>query len=119
MEKSLKILKIFGFVELGIAIIGAAMAIMGKDWSAWLNVVAELLTAYLLLSAAKDPHKYIGGAWAVTLLAFILSLLDLRFTRGQTLGTVSLIVYPIVAILNLIVFLAANKVRNVVKKDQE
>ena len=114
MEKSLKILKIFGFLELGLAIVGAALAIMGGDWTAWLNVAAELLTAFLLLSAVKDPPKYIDAAWAVTLLAFILSLLDLRLLRGEV-DTLTLVVYPIVAVLNLVVFLAAHKVRRTVK----
>ena len=59
MEKSLKILKIFGFLELALGIIGAVLAIMGNDWTAWLNVAVEFLTAFLLLSAVKDPPKYI------------------------------------------------------------
>ena len=115
MEKSLKILKIFGFLELGLGIIGAALAIMGNDWTAWLNVAVEFLTAFLLLSAVKDPPKYIDAAWSVTLLAFILSLLDLRFLRGVEVDTLTLVVYPIVAVLNLVVFLAAHKVRRTVK----
>lgn len=114
MEKSLKILKIFGFLELALGIIGAVLAIMGNDWTAWLNVAVEFLTAFLLLSAVKDPPKYIDSAWAVTLLAFILSLLDLRLLRGEV-DTLTLVVYPIVAVLNLVVFLAAHKVRRNVK----
>lgn len=111
MEKSLTILKVFGFLELGIGIISGAMALMGSDWTAWLNVAAEFMTGFLLLMAMKDPPKYIQGAWAVTLLAFLLSLLDLRLLNGATLDTLSLVVYPLVAILNLIVFLAAHKVK--------
>ncbi len=115
MEKSLKILKIFGFLELALGIIGAVLAIMGNDWTAWLNVAVEFLTAFLLLSAVKDPPKYIDSAWAVTLLAFILSLLDLRLLRGEV-DTLTLVVYPIVAVLNLVVFLAAHKVRRTVSR---
>lgn len=118
MKKSLKTLKIFGFLELGLAIVSGAMALMGNDWTVWLNVAAELLTAFLLLGAAKDPKKYIGGAWAVTLLAFVLSLLDLRLMVGEV-DTIALVAYPLTAILNLIVFLAANKVRTAVKNGQE
>lgn len=118
MEKSLKTLKLFGFLELGLAIISGALALMGNNWTAWLNVAAELLTAFLLIGASKDPAKYISGAWAVTLLAFILSLLDLRLMVGEV-DTIALVAYPLTAILNLIVFLAANKVRNAVKKGAE
>lgn len=118
MEKYLKVLKIFGFLELGIGIIGAALAIMGNDWTAWLNVAVSFLTAFILLSAAKEPRKYIDSAVAVTLLAFILSLVDLRLLNGTTLDTVSLIVYPVVAVLNLIVFIAAIKVRTDIRKEQ-
>ena len=114
MEKSLKILKIFGFLELALGIIGAVLAFMGNDWTAWLNVAVEFLTAFLLLSAVKDPPKYIDSAWAVTLLGFILSLLDLCLLRGEV-DTLTLVVYPIVAVLNLVVFLAAHKVRRTVK----
>ena len=115
MEKSLNILKVFGFLELGIGIISGAMALMGSDWTAWMNVAAEFLTAYLLLSAAKAPVKYIDSAWAVTLLAFLLSLLDLRLLRGEV-DTLTLVAFPLIAVLNLVVFLAANKVKREVRK---
>ena len=117
MEKNFQIMKIFGFLEIGIAIVLAAVAITRGPAGTWMDVAIAGLNAFLLLSAVKDPQKYISGAWSVTLLGFLLALLDLVLL-GKNLDTLSLVVYPIVMVANLIVFLAVNKVKNAVQKGQ-
>ena len=114
MSKSQKVLRAFGILELLSAIINVVTAIQGGGVSKWLSAVASLLTAYLLFAAAKDAKK-IGGAWAVVLLALILSVLDLVFAisggTGEMVGVAGLGV-----VLNLIVFIAANNVKKQAKK---
>ena len=111
MSGSQKTLRVFGILELLLAIGGAVFAITGGEPISWLSVVASLLAAYLLLAAAKDARKA-GGAWTITLLELILSILSmvLSFAGGGADGTV--IVGSVIAILvNLIAFIAANNVK--------
>ena len=115
MSGSQKTLRVFGILELLLAIGGAVFAITSGEPISWLSVVASLLAAYLLLAAAKDARKA-GGAWAITLLELILSILStiLSLSGGDADGAV--IAGSAVAILvNLIAFIAANNVKKQAK----
>lgn len=114
MSNSQKVLRIFGILEILMAILAAVGAVLTGGIAAWLGVFVSLVTGYLLLLAAKDASK-IGGAWLVTLVSLILNALSLilSLTGG---GDKLQIVSGIIAVaLSLAVFVAANNVKKQAK----
>ena len=111
MSGSQKALRVFGVLELLMAIGNAVVAITGDAPTYWVSAVASLLAAYLLFAAAKDARKA-GGAWAITLLELILSILStvFLFSEGGAEGTM-IIGSAISILVNLIAFIAANNVK--------
>lgn len=116
MSKSQKVLRVFAVLELISGILVLVGMFMGQGGGSRVaSVVVSLLSAYLLLAAAKDASK-IMGAWWITLLDLILSVFEVMFAfnggaDGQVVvGTV------LGVVLNLIVFLAANNVKKQAKQ---
>ena len=110
MSNSQKVLRVFGFLEIVLAVLIAVGAIRGGSITSWLSVIVSLLLAYLLLAAAKDASK-IGGAWWVLLLSLIISVLDLVLAITGDYDAMMIVGIAIVILLNLIAFIAANNVK--------
>ena len=70
-------LKVFGVLELLIAVYYAYLGIAGESAaSLFVSAALYLLAGILLLAAAKDAKKA-GGAWLITLVDLILSIAEL------------------------------------------
>ena len=109
MSGSQKVLKVFGVLELICAVINIVSAIQGAGAVMWGETVVSLLSAYLLFAAAKDTGK-IMGAWIITLVSLILSVLSLILAISGGEG-VMMVGTVIALVLNLIAFIAANNVK--------
>mgnify|MGYP006988826398 CR=1 FL=1 len=110
MSGSQKVLKVFGILELLIAVYYAYLGIAGDSPAAFVSAALYLVACFLLLAAAKDAKKA-GGAWLITLVDLILSIAELGFAVSGD-GDGSVFIACIVAIvLNLIAFIAANNVK--------
>ena len=110
-----KVLKVFGILEIISAVLAAVGAIAGGTAMPWLSVVVSLLSAHLLLAAAKDASK-VGGAWVILLLNLVLSVAELAFAVSGGADGATLLGAIISIIINLIGFIAANNVKKQRKK---
>lgn len=115
MSGSQKVLKVFGILELLMAIFAVVSAVQSGGVSPWLSVVVSLLAAYLLLAAAKDASK-VMGAWLILLVDLVLSILELVFALSGGKGTMVIVASVIAIVLNLIAFIAANNVKKQANK---
>ena len=114
MSNSQKVLRIFGILEILMAILAAVGAVMTGGIAAWLGVAVSLVTGYLLLLAAKDASK-IGGAWLVTLVGLILNTLSLILALIGSGDKLQILSSIIAVALSLAVFIAANNVKKQAK----
>ena len=110
MSGSQKVLRVFGVFEVLIAIYYAYLGIMGDNVSAFVSVALYLLTAILMFVAAKDATKA-GGAFLITLVSLVLSIIELLFALSGGGDTNTFIAGVVAIILNLIAFIAAGNVR--------
>ena len=116
MSNSQKVLKVFGILELLMAVFAVVNIVQGGGALSWVSVLISLLAAYLLFAAAKDASK-IMGAWLIDLVDLVLSVLSLILALNATEDKVVRIVGSLIAIvLNLIVFIAANNVKRQANK---
>lgn len=115
MSKSQKVLKVFGILELVVAVFGVFIALQGGGAVGWSSFGFSLLTAILLLQAAKDASK-VTGAWLFVLVALILSVAELVLALNGGADKVTIIGAVVAIILNLIAFIAANNVKKQAKK---
>lgn len=115
MTGSQKVLRVFGILELLLAVVGAIMAMKSGGAAAWLSVAVSAIAAVLLLIAAADASK-IMGAWFFVLISLVLSALDLVLAIVGSKGTLVIVSTVIAVVLNLIVFIAANNVKRQAKK---
>ncbi len=112
MSQSQKVLKIFGLLEIVLAIISAVGAVRGGGAASWGSAAFSVLTAVILLSAAKDASK-IGAAWLITFVNLVLSVLELILALNNSAPDKKTLIIGagIAIVLNLIVFIAANNVK--------
>ena len=116
MSNSQKVLKVFGILELLMAVFAVVNIVQGGGALSWVSVLISLLAAYLLFAAAKDASK-IMGAWLIVLVDLVLSVLTLILALNAAEDKVVRIVGSLIAIvLNLIVFIAANNVKRQANK---
>lgn len=110
MSKSQKVLKVFAVFEVLIAAYYVYLGIASGNVAAFVSVALYLLAAFLLFAAAKDATKA-KGAWLITLVDLVLSILELVFAISGD-GDVSVFAAGgIAVVLNLIAFIAANNVK--------
>lgn len=110
MSGSQKVLKVFGVFELLIAAYYVFLGIMGENVAAFVSAALYLLAAILLFMAAKDATKA-GGAWLITLVDLILSIVEGVFAMSGGADGSFFIGCGIAIVLNLIAFIAANNVK--------
>lgn len=110
MSGSQKLLKVFGVLELLIAVYYAVMGLMGGSIPSLISAVLYLLAGILLLAAAKDAKKA-GGAWLITLVDLILSVAEFGFALSGGADAATFLGCIVAIILNLIAFIAANNVK--------
>ncbi len=115
MSGSQKVLRVFGIVEILMAIFAVAGALMGGSIM-WGNAAFSLLSAVLLLEAAKDAGKA-TGAWLILLVDLVLSVLELVFALQDGSGEIALGA-GVAIVLNLIAFIAANNVKKQAKRER-
>ena len=60
MSNSQKVLRVFGILEIAMAVPAAVGAVQAGGIMPWVSVIVSLLTGYLLLVAAKDASKISG-----------------------------------------------------------
>ena len=117
MSKSRKILLVFGILELIGGVINLVPAVQNGEATSWITAIAAFLCGCLLLMAAVNP-RMINGAWIITLVNLVLSILGAVLVFTGDKGTVELVSNIIAVVLNLIVFIAANNVKSQVKNKQ-
>ena len=110
MSGSQKVLKVFGILELLIAIYYAYLGIAGGNAAAFVSAALYLVACYLLLAAAKDARKA-GGAWLITLVDLILSIAEIGFAMSGGADGSAFAAGGVAVVLNLIAFIAANNVK--------
>ena len=110
MSGSQKVLKVFGVLELLIAVYYAYLGIAGESAASFVSAALYLLAGILLLAAAKDAKKA-GGAWLITLVDLILSIAELGLGLSGGADGSLFIGCGIAIVLNLIAFIAANNVK--------
>ena len=110
MSGSQKVLKVFSIFEVLIAAYYVYLGITGETITSFVSAALYLVAAFLLFVAAKDATKA-GGAWLITLVDLVLSLVELVFAlTGGADGPV-FVGGGIAIVLNLIAFIAANNVK--------
>lgn len=114
MSNSQKVLRVFGVLEIMMAILAAVGAVMTGGVAAWLGVAVSLVTGYLLLLAAKDASK-ISGAWLISLVGLILNALSLVLSLTGSGDKLQIVSGIIAVALSLAVFIAANNVKKQAK----
>ena len=110
MSKSQKVLKIFGVLELLIAAYYVFLGITGDSIASFISAVLYLLAGILLLAAAKDATKA-NGAWLITLVDLILSIVELVMALGGDADGSFFVGCVVAVVLNLVAFIAANNVK--------
>ena len=108
MSGNQKILQIFGTLEIISAVLNAIGFFMGMGTSLVLSAIVSALTAYLLLTAAKDATK-IKPAWSILLLAVVLSAAEVFFSLNDGASAIIGAVIPLA--LNCVAFIAANNIK--------
>ena len=114
MERSKKIVKIFGYIEAIAAVCGLIVAITGGDASSWIVVLTSGLTAYLLFAAAKDPQK-IMPALVITVVDLVMSVINTVFILVNGGTTTDLVTVAVAVVLNCILLWACLNIRKQVK----
>lgn len=115
MSGSQKVLRVFGIVEILMAIFAVAGALMGGSLM-WGNAGFSLMAGIFLLEAARDARK-VTGAWLILLVDLVLSVLELVFALQGGSGE-TVIGAGVAIVLNLIAFLAANNVKKQAKREK-
>ena len=115
---SQKVLRVFGVFELLIAAFYVYFGMAGESVAEFVSAALYLLAAILLFIAAKDATKA-GGAWLITLVDLILSLVELLFALNGESDAIVFIGGGIAIVLNLIAFIAANIVKRQGKQQVE
>ena len=115
MSGSQKVLRVFGVVEILMAIFAVAGALMGGS-ILWGNAAFSLLSGVLLAEAAKDARK-VTGAWLILLVDLLLSVLELLFALNGGSAETALGA-GIAIVLNLIAFIAANNVKKQTRRER-
>lgn len=110
MSGSQKLLKVFGVFELLIAVYYVFLGITDGNVAAFGSAALYLVAAFLLFAAAKDATKA-GGAWLITLVDLVLSIVELVLAVSGGADEIALVGGSIATVLNLIAFIAANNVK--------
>ncbi len=110
MSKSQKVLRVFGILEIVMAVLGVVGIVLGGSVSAWTGVAVAAVSAYLLLAAAKDASK-VMGAWVIVQVDLILAAIELVLAITDNKGTEVVVGSVVAIILSLIEFIAANNVK--------
>ena len=109
MSDNQKTLCVFGILEIVYAVLCVREVVQG-DTAAWVGAVIAVVTACLVLAAARDA-SWIRPAWMITLVFLALSILEAIMAVTVGGDTTELYSAAIWAALNLIVFVAANNVK--------
>lgn len=110
MSGSQKVLKVFGVLELLLAVYYAFLGIAGENAVPFVSAALSLLACILLFAAAKDAKKA-GGAWLIILVDLILSIAELGFSLSGGADGITFIGCIVAIILNFVAFIAANNVK--------
>ena len=86
------------------------LGVAGENAASFVSAALYLLAGIVLLAAAKDAKKA-GGAWLITLVDLILSVVELVFALSGGADGSTFIACIVAIVLNLIAFIAANNVK--------